>query len=360
MTIKNMICTSVAAVLAVSVCSCGKKNSGSSASESTSASSSASETSDAGSSASESEEASASESEAASSESGSKNTDSDDVRPPLWKVTDPETGNEMYLLGTIHVVEGDSFEIPEHIMDIYENCEGIAVEYDVDALESDFAALQELMTPLVYADGSTIQDHISEKAYENGKKLLEEYDSYSPFLDVYNASYWVNIISSLQITSLDGINTDGVDSTFMTMAKKDGKDVISIETLETESAIFNAYSDELAEYILETADEEDESEDEIMDDFRELYDHWKNGEVDAMIEDGLMENDDLPEDLVDDCERYNDIVLFNRNKVMAERAAEFIKDGKNYLFMVGSAHYAGKEGVDDILEDMGFTVEKIA
>ena len=35
------------------------------------------------------------------------------------------------------------------------------------------------------------------------------------------------------------------------------------------------------------------------------------------------------------------------------------KEGKNYFFMVGSAHYAGDKGVDDLLADMGYTVVSI-
>ncbi|MBO5105021.1 MAG: TraB/GumN family protein, partial [Ruminococcus sp.] len=68
----------------------------------------------------------------------------------------------------------------------------------------------------------------------------------------------------------------------------------------------------------------------------------------------------LPADLQDDYADYMDVMLYNRNKGMADKASEFLKEGKNYLFMVGSAHYAGDRGVDDLLEEMGYTVEKIS
>ena len=50
------------------------------------------------------------------------------INPPLWKVTDPETQNELYIMGTIHVLPSDFDGFPDYIRDIYENSDGIAVE----------------------------------------------------------------------------------------------------------------------------------------------------------------------------------------------------------------------------------------
>ena len=46
--------------------------------------------------------------------------------------------------------------------------------------------------------------------------------------------------------------------------------------------------------------------------------------------------------------------------VMSPKAEEFIKNGDNYFFMVGAAHFAGDKGVDDILKEKGYTVERVA
>ena len=53
------------------------------------------------------------------------------------------------------------------------------------------------------------------------------------------------------------------------------------------------------------------------------------------------------------------ILLDDRNQNMAQKAAQYIKEGKNCLFMVGAAHYSGENGVDNLLENMGFVVEKV-
>ena len=86
--------------------------------------------------------------------------DSADIDPPLWKVIDPDSGNSIYLLGTIHMLPKDVSDYPSDLMDIYDNCDSIAVEYDIIALSTDANAQMEYLNGMIYSDGSTIKDHI--------------------------------------------------------------------------------------------------------------------------------------------------------------------------------------------------------
>lgn len=94
--------------------------------------------------------------------------------------------------------------------------------------------------------------------------------------------------------------------------------------------------------------------------FGEMYNCWANGNVDEILEEECNQIYELPEELQDDYEDYMNIMLYDRNKGMADKASQFLNEGKNYLFMVGSLHYAGDKGVDDLLTEMGYTVEKLS
>ena len=50
-----------------------------------------------------------------------------EATPAMWKVTDEKTGNSIYMLGTMHMVTGYTYPLPDYIMDVYEGCDGIAV-----------------------------------------------------------------------------------------------------------------------------------------------------------------------------------------------------------------------------------------
>lgn len=285
--------------------------------------------------------------------------DSTEINPPLWKVTDPDSGNTMYLLGTIHMLPSDVSDYPADLMDIYNNCDSIAVEYDVTALEKDANAQMEYLNGMIYSDGSTVKDHISEDTYNKAKDYFDSIGAYSEMLDQYTAGYWINQLSSVMLLRLENIELAGTDTYFISKAQEDGKEVINIEELSMQTDALNAYSDDYADYtISEMVDDIDDIND-FAESYSELYDLWSKGSGEILI-DMDMDLDELPDDLLDDHEAYVKLLLDDRNQYMADKASEYIKDGKNCLFMVGAAHYSGDNGVDNLLEKMGYTVEKVA
>ena len=367
----KILCASITALLCVSVVSCGDtpeksaENSENSVPETTTESPAESDTQP-----EETTEETTSEPETKANNSGNVSAygttadilqyiDDTAINPPLWKVTDPETNNELYVMGTIHVLPAGFDGLPDYIADIYENSDGVAVEYDVTQLTSDIRALITYQQMFLYDDGTTIKDHISDTTYQKAKSYFESVGAYTPELDQFSAGYWYNQLENLMILRLENLSTDGIDSQAIALAQKDGKEVVSIETLQTQTDALSGMSDELVDYVMnEMLDDIDDIED-YAEDLAELYNLWAVGDVDPMLSEDLDELDSLPDDLQDDYESYMNVMLFDRNQGMAEKASGFLKDGKNYLFMVGSAHYAGENGVDDILAEMGYTVEKI-
>ena len=174
----------------------------------------------------------------------------DTPAPALWKATDPDSGNELYLMGTIHVVSEEKFSLPDYIMDVYENSSGVAVEYDIRQLE-EISGAQELLQYTLYTDGTKISDHISEEAYETGKSCLTDLGMYAGVLDYYMPGLWLNQIEQSAIMSIKNLSSDGVDSKFIDMAEKDGKEIVSIETLEIQAYAIVGYSDEYADYCIQ-------------------------------------------------------------------------------------------------------------
>lgn len=281
----------------------------------------------------------------------------DTPTPALWKATDPDSGNELYLMGTIHVVSEEKFSLPDYILDVYENSDGVAVEYDVRELEN-MSVLQEMLQYMVYTDGTKISDHISEEAYEAGKTCLRETSMYSSMLDVYMPGFWLNQIESTVMLSLKNLSPDGVDSKLIDMAEKDGKEIVSIETLAIQAGAMVGYTDEYADYCLKSLPEEINDLEGLAESLGQLYDMWASGKIDEM--EGLSDDtSELPEELLDDYAEYNEIMLYRRNEGMADKAAEFLENGDNYFFMVGSLHFAGDRGVDDLLAAKGYTVERL-
>lgn len=343
----KIIAVSAAALVLTSVCtSCGKKDDKDPSSKSSVKDSS-------------SEVTSATEEETTGSDSADINDyiDEETPQPALWKVTDPDSGSELYMMGTIHIISENTFPLPDYIMDVYNNCDGVAVEYDISSLQSDFTQYQDYLMQMVYMDGTTIKDHISAETYEKASDALSQFTSMASAFDAYMPGMWLSLIESYSLMSIDNMSADGVDSQFISLAQQDGKEVVSIETLETQTNALTGLSDELADYMLAEAVDDAADPESLAQAFADQYNAWASGDVDALAEES--EEDELPDELLDDYADYMDIMLYDRNEGMAQKASEYLKNGDNYFFMVGSMHFAGDRGVDDLLEDMGYTVEKI-
>ncbi len=283
--------------------------------------------------------------------------DTTGLTPAVWQVTDPESGNSIKMMGTIHIVPDTQALVPQYVMDIYNESDGVAVEYDVSKIQSDMVIQIQYLSYFVLNDGSTITDHLSAETYEKAKAKLTELGYYNAAFDTYNASYWESLMSSAMIMSLDGMKESGIDSYFIGLAKEDGKEVRDIEELEDQMNALTASTDALAEYNINGALEI--SMEEFEEDFMELYNVWAKGDVEGYAELDAEGMEEFPEELKADYEVYNDLLLTQRNIGMAEKAAEYIKNGDNIFYMVGFAHFCGDGSVIDLLEKQGYKVEKI-
>ncbi len=286
--------------------------------------------------------------------------------PPMWKVTD-KSGNSIYMLGTMHLATDYTFPLPDEVYDVYNESDGVAVEYDIKSLQSNLGEAMKLTKPLMYTDGTTIKDHISEEAYNIGKEKIKNYGMWSETLNYLKPSYWLDIMQSMSVTSIQGISEDGIDMTFINKAYEDNKPVISIETLETQGELLGMYSDAMVEFILLNDSESLDCTEETVKQMAELYNAWASGDLDKTLELAgydettvdLSDTKDIPDELLKEASEYDKILLDDRNKVMVDRAEEFMRNGDNYFYMVGTLHYLGENGIISLLENDGYTVERV-
>ena len=283
--------------------------------------------------------------------------DTEGLTPAVWEVTDPESGNSIKMMGTIHLVPESGAIIPQYVMDIYNESNGIAVEYDITKIQTDMVVQILYLSYFMLSDGTLITDHLSPETYEAAKAYLSEAGYYNESFDAYNAAYWSSLMSSAMIMEIEGMSESGVDAYFIELAKSDEKEVRSIEALETQMDALTFMTDELCEYDIKMLLDMDETE--MEESFMELYDLWAAGDVEKFNEASEDEGSVYPEDIAADYEAYNQKLLYDRNVGMAETAAEYIENGDNIFYMVGFAHYCGEGSVLELLEEKGYTVEKI-
>ena len=234
----------------------------------------------------------------------------DGITPALWKVTDPENGSVLYMIGTFHATLESTYPLPDYIEDIYENSDGIAVEYNLLKLmqgeDLDMEAVQALGEAQLYLDGTVLSDHISDECYEALKGFAEDcLGGWNELYDHYTVGTWISTISTFTVTNTGGFDfSAGIDRYFIGKAKADGKKIVDIEPLSAQIAIINAYTGKFGEYMITSSISQVNDPDSAATSaevLKALYDAWAEGDPDIyeMINASSEEND-IPEELKED------------------------------------------------------------
>ncbi len=281
-----------------------------------------------------------------------------ELHPALWKVTDGE-GHTLYLFGTIHVGDGRSPAVLEKVAPILLDCDALAVEFDLVAYENDLNAVMADYQQFVYADGTTVKDHMPEELYARCAELLGEIGAYSPILDYYNLGMWSQLTEQAALMTRSDLDPEfAMDSLLIHLAYDHEIPVRDVESASFQMGLLNSFSDELALLMIE---ETLNSLDEFGESIDELYSAWLAGDTDAIL--AMNESEEGTEDYTEEqlamIEDYNRAMLDDRNLGMAETAKGYLAAGDTVFFAVGAGHMVGDMGLVQLLTDAGFTVERV-
>lgn len=298
----------------------------------------------------ESSTVSKTESQSSKNES-SKNTEPDaDYTPAMWKVTKGD--KEMYLFGSIHATQDGAENLPDYVQKAFDECDYLAMELDTDSMMNDLGQALQLTQKLMYTDGTTIKDHISEETYNAAVKYLTEKGLYMSYYDNFKPMMWISLLENAMYNDAGIDITKSMESIMTSKAKKANKKILEVENIDIQLGVFDNISDELADVMILSYTQADPSEQAKAN--NKLYEQWKHGEA---IED--TDDEEIPDEYKEDYEKYSKAMLTDRNKGMADKAEEYMNDGKKVFFMVGAAHMYGDDGIIQLLKDRGYTVERL-
>lgn len=301
-----------------------------------------------------------------SDENSQKNTEENSVSsqskitPAMWKVED-QNGNFIYMFGTIHAADDDASIMPDYFEAAYNESRAIAVEADVSDIMNDATLTSSLMKYMMYSDGTKIQDHISTETYNAVSKVLK--DNFSMYVenayDYMTPIAWAYALESAVIEKVGLDIKKGIDTVTINRAKNDGKEVLEVESVESQAEMLGRLSENVSEIVLVPYSTQ-EGFDKQVDSLKKLYGDWKNGNEILEEELDVSSLTDMDEKLKKEIEYYNDEMLGKRNPLMADKAEEYIKAGKKVLVMVGAAHFYGDNGLINLMQKRGYTVTRIS
>ncbi len=301
-----------------------------------------------------------------------------DVEPetkptPLFYHVTGEDGQELWLIGTIHVGDDRTGYLPQEIFDALAASDALAVEFDGEAfdeaLENDDKLLSQVQDAYFYGDGSRTEDHLDPEIYEDAVKLLKATGNYYMNAEYLKPYLWSQSISNFMLQQGYYLTSDkGVDNRLMKFARDNEIEIRDIESGLFQIQMITGWSDDLQELLLEDALYTDSAA--YCADLDELYELWLAGDEAALREELSDEVDmtDWTEEEIAEYEEikhlldeYNKSMSYDRNEGMLQKAIEYLESGEVIFYAVGRlAHLLNDvNGLVDALREAGYTVELV-
>lgn len=276
--------------------------------------------------------------------------------PLLYRVTD-EDGDIVWLFGSIHVGEEDFYPLPDYVTDALEDSDGLAVEFDIVDFESDYLAQTRSLQKLMYTDGSSIKDHLSEEVYEQAVEALQDLGIYSAVYEVYMPVLWSSLIDSSLLD--EEAASLGVDRHMINMAYDLDLPVLDVESANLQYGLMASYSEELQEMLLKASIEGYQNSEDYTAQVDDLIDMWYAGNAMELREYLSSEGENLTKEEKKLYKEYTTKLRTERDDDMTDFVIDALEDGEELFVCVGAAHVVGVDGIIDQLLEEGYTVELV-
>lgn len=284
---------------------------------------------------------------------------------PLFYHVTGWDGQEMWLLGTIHVGDERTAYLPYEIYEAFDSADALALEMDQELFEKQLQEDEKLMEKVsqayYYTDGSTTQEHLLEDVYTTALKYMKASGSYESGVLYMKPSLWQSAIENFYLQQGHELRSEqGVETRLTQRAKQQNKPIREIESGLEQLQVLTGWSDKLQQLMLaETLSYDIE---EYWAQMEELYELWCAGDEEGLRK-LLTSEDDLSQltmGLMPEVEEYNKTMMYDRNVTMLNAAVEYLESGEVIFYAVGLAHLLdGENGLVEALREVGYTVEQV-
>lgn len=263
----------------------------------------------------------------------------------MWEIE--KDGRTATVLGTLHVLDDRFYPLPAEVEQAYLDADLVVFETDLSPDRAK-AARRAILARAVYPDGETAADHLDPetaralRAYCS--RATVNYDSLvrlKPWMIALN-------LTNIELVRAGALLANGIDHHLFRRAENDGKDLGFLESVDDQTAAFEALEDETQGELLRKtlADFAD-----LRGTLEQIYATWSTGDaagLAALIDDSFAEFPDIRAVLLDD-----------RNRAWAEAIPGQIALAERPLILVGAAHLVGDDNLLDRLAADGYAVRKL-
>lgn len=258
----------------------------------------------------------------------------------LWEISGRGLAKPSYLFGTIHLICPTDFSLSDSLKSTLSRTQQVALEMDMD----DPGMMAGMMKTMNMTAGNELKKLVTEQEYQRLDRFFK--DSVHVGLAMFERAKPFVLMGPLFNTVLD-CQPQSYEMALVELAGKQKSEVIGIETLEEQMAIFDTipYTDQ-AKMLLNLID----SLPSARKEFKSLVALYKAQNINELY--GMTLKSEFG------MEGNEEVMLFARNQKWIPRIRR-IASAKPTFFAVGAAHLGGERGVIALLRKEGFRVTAV-
>jgi len=266
---------------------------------------------------------------------------------PAWEARHPQHPGKLIILGSIHLLRASDHPLPPVVDTIYSLADRIVFELDLDDLPGTAIQNRLMGAALLPADAS-LEDVIEPTLFEETADAARTYGVDVRLFSRFEPWFVATMLMSFGLSKLGYEPQYGIEQHLLKMAQNDGKEVLGVEALDAQIAVFDSLSDlDQAAFLEQTIAELQRDGDSMTN----LVDAWRSGSLESL-------QNDLMQDFADFPGLYERLVV-DRNAQWAKVLEDFAAEDAVYGVVVGALHLVGDDNVLDMLRDRGFTVSRL-
>lgn len=267
------------------------------------------------------------------------------AQPAIWQLDGPSA--DVLLLGSVHLLRDRDYPLPDNIMAALERSECVVFELDMDDL--DPLGSQALFQSLGrMPEGVSLQDMLGPSAYARAAERSRELGIDLDLLGDFKPWFAALTIMNLQLMRLGFSPGLGLDQQLAALAREDGKEVLGLETLEFQLALFDELPDAIQiQLLMQTLDEAEELEAQMGI----LVNAWREGQTDVLAR-------ELGNSFADYPDLYRRLVT-KRNHSWVNKIIAIGEGERQCLVVVGALHLVGDDSLIELLRRRGAQVHRL-
>jgi len=249
--------------------------------------------------------------------------------------------NVVYLAGSVHALPKEHADISPQLELAYRAADVLVMEVDLDDL-NPLEAVEFVTAKGTLPAAQTLADVIGADKYADVVKLAGSVDL--PEIAIARLEPWAAAMVLTQFALMkSGYDTNlGIDMQLTERARGDGKTIDGLENVVEQLEIFDSRSmAEQSKFLVDAAHDVPR----MHDDLSRLIEAWRKGDMRALEREFNKERAQAP--------ALYDALLGDRNRKWLPKIEALLASESNYLVVVGTLHFVGRDGLLELLKRAG-------